>query len=72
MDEERNRLKAMTNVHVEAMEGLLPSLRFYTEAGDGEAAMILAWKLRSHAEKYLSGAATGFVASDVEFGEEAR
>jgi hypothetical protein len=70
MEGERNRLKAMTNVHVEAMADLVDSLAYYTNAGDGEAGMILAWKIRSHAEKYLSGASTGFVASSVEFREE--
>jgi hypothetical protein len=53
-----------------AMEGFVESLRFYTEADDRESALILAHKIRSHAEKYIAGACTGFVETDVEVREE--
>lgn len=68
--EERNRLKSMCDVHMRAMEGFVESLRFYTEADDRESALILAHKIRSHAEKYIAGACTGFVETDVEVREE--
>ncbi len=70
MDEERNALKAMCNLHVEAMEDLIESLRLYTNANDREGGLILALQIKRHAERYLERAATGFVASKVEFGEE--